>query len=119
VSPARLAAWHGLPQDTEWTAERWAGKRVAGVAADRYRNPPEPLSDGCPEGWSRSPFVASVMPYLRRRDQQGNRVSNPRLDATDDRLIVDAVLYFETEQEALVAHRDDLQAEIWERNRGK
>jgi hypothetical protein len=82
-------------------------------------HPPEPLSDGCPEGWARSPFATSVVPYIRRRDANGNRVQNPRLDRCADRLVVDAVLYFEGEQESLVARRDELQAAIWERNRGK
>jgi len=119
VSPSRLMAWYGAPQDDDWTAERWAGRKIPGVAPDRYMHPPEPLSDGCPEGWARAPFAASVVPYIRRRDANGNRVNNPRLDRCADRLVVDAVLYFEGEQESLVARRDELQAAIWERNRGK
>ena len=61
----------------------------------------------------------SVLPYVRRRDTQGNRVANPRLDRCEDRLVVDAVLYFEAEQEALVSHRDELQSKLWEASRGK
>lgn len=117
--PGPLAAWYGLPEDEDFDATTWAGTRRHGLAPDRWKNPPEPLQDGCPEGWARSPFAVSVLPYVRRRDTQGNRVANPRLDRCEDRLVVDAVLYFEAEQEALVSHRDELQSKLWEASRGK
>jgi hypothetical protein len=117
VDPARLTAWHGRPRDTDFDARAWAGRHVPGMAPDRYERPPEPVDDGCPEGWSRSVFVASVLPYIRRRDAQGNRVQNPRLDRCEDRVIVDAVLYFEAEQEALIAYRDEVWSHLMEKQR--
>ena len=53
--------------------------------------PPEDPAEGCPGGYYRSLFVASVAPYLRRRDGQGNRVANPLLDRTDDEVLLQLV----------------------------
>lgn len=60
-----------------------------------WRTPGEEPSEGCPAGWVRCEFAESVMPYLRTRTEHGGRVPNMRLDDCEDRLVKDAVLYFE------------------------
>lgn len=72
---------------------------------DWWKEPPDPIEDGCPAGWMISPFARSLRPYLRRREDNGGRVPNPRFDALDDRVAQDAVLAFEEHQEHLVAYR--------------
>lgn len=63
--------------------------------------PVERVEDGCPGGDQRSPTVASIFRYYRRRDGNGGRVANPLLDAGEaSELAVRALLYFEGEQEA-------------------
>lgn len=72
------------------------------------RNPQQPTEDpthGCPGGAYRSIFVASVMPYLRRRTESGDRVQNLILDRCDDDLILQLVAYAEEEQERWEAYR--------------
>lgn len=64
------------------------------------RQPPEDPGDGCPGGWYRSRFVASVYPYLRRRTKDGDRVQNLILDRTDDELMLQWVQYLEEQQES-------------------
>jgi hypothetical protein len=59
----------------------------------------EPVEDGCPGGYQRSALVWSIERYYRRRDDHGGRVANPHLDRCDDFLVVDAVLYSESEEE--------------------
>ena len=61
--------------------------------------PWEDPDDGCPSGWSRSRFVESLYPFLRRRDAQGGRVANPMLDRCDDDTIIQLSMLFEHEQE--------------------
>lgn len=48
--------------------------------------------DGCPGSWYRTPYMGSVERY--RRNAQGQ---SPHLDRTTDRLVIDAVLYYEQE----------------------
>lgn len=63
------------------------------------KQPWEDPADGCPSGWSRSRFVESLYPFLRRRDAQGGRVANPMLDRCDDDTIIQLSMLFEHEQE--------------------
>lgn len=67
------------------------------------KRPPEDARDGCPGAWTRSRFIASVMPYLRRRTEGGGRVPNLLLDRCDDDLIVQLVNHAEHEQDAYEA----------------
>lgn len=60
----------------------------------------EPIEHGCPGGYQRAPMFGSIDRYIRRRDSNGGRVANPHLDRCDDFLVLDAVLYYEAEQEA-------------------
>lgn len=69
---------------------------------DRKINPKMPLedpADGCPGSWVRCRFALSLVPYLRRRTENGGRVANPFLDATDDEFIWQLALYAEDESE--------------------
>lgn len=70
----------------------------------RWRRPPEDLAcEGCPGGWYRSAFVESLLPYYRRRDGKGNRVSNPNLDSCGDPFVVACILAMEAHEEASLA----------------
>lgn len=73
----------------------------------------KPLEDpeeiGCPGSWVRSPFVISVLRYYRRRDENGGRVPNPKLDHCDDPLVHEAITALEYHDESgLRDHRDKL-----------
>lgn len=68
------------------------------------RHPTELPTEGCPGGWYRSRFVASVLPYMRRRDDHGGRVQNHLLDRADDDLIYQLIAYAEEAQESSEAH---------------
>jgi hypothetical protein len=70
-----------------------------GVQRWATSHPTEDATEGCPGGWYRSLFVASIYPYLRRRDDHGNRVANLLLDRCDDDLVLQLVQYAEDEQE--------------------
>lgn len=63
------------------------------------KQPPEDADDGCPGGWYRSRFVASLMPYLRRRTEHGGRVDNLLLSRCTDELILQWVQHLEDQQE--------------------
>jgi hypothetical protein len=82
-------------------AQAARGTRIK--VAPKY--PTEDPDDGCPAGWYRSLFVASLYPYLRRRDSNGNRVTNLMLDRTDDDVIVQLAMLAEDEQERWEAYR--------------
>lgn len=69
-------------------------------------NPQQPTEDareGCPGSWYRSRFVATLMPYMRRRAEHGARVPNLLLDRCDDDVIIQLVNYTEEQQEAYEA----------------
>ena len=84
---------------------------------DRMLEEPE---DGCPGGDQRSWFVQSLLAgYMRRRDQQGNRVSNLRLDRCDDDLILDAISYFEVEESACASYCTDAHIRKLEEGRSR
>ncbi len=71
-----------------------------------WMEPPEDIEhEGCPGGWYRSRFIGSVQRYIRRRASiDSARDSNPFLDRTEDPLVIEAVMYFEREQNAADAH---------------
>jgi hypothetical protein len=71
----------------------------------RSDEPPEDPTEGCPAGWYWSAFVQSVRPYLRRRDQQGNRVANLLLERVEDEVLLALVAYLEDEQERWESYR--------------
>lgn len=59
--------------------------------------PPEQHDDGCPGGWYRSEFIASLQKYERIFLESGF-CSNVLLDRTDDRLVIEATQYLELER---------------------
>lgn len=68
----------------------------------RRVNPKLPLddpADGCPGAWVRCRFIDSLHDFLRARTEHGGRVPNPFLDACEDELVWQLVLYAEGEQE--------------------
>lgn len=71
----------------------------------RWKEPFERPSDGCPGGWYRSRFEASIEPFLRMRAEGGQRVSNPLFDRCEDELVIALVLYLELEQERWQAQK--------------
>jgi len=75
---------------------------IGGVRVSR-QNPPEDIREGCPGGWYRSRFVASLHPFLRTRTEHGMRVPNPFFDRCTDDLVLQLVLYLEEQQEAFEA----------------
>jgi hypothetical protein len=88
----RVAGYMGrrsLPPGTESED----GMRVS------WRYPAERPEGGCPGGWYRSRFVASVWPFLRRRSEHGVYNANPFFDRCDDELVLALVLHLEHEQE--------------------
>jgi hypothetical protein len=75
--------------------------------AGRRINPQLPLddpADGCPGAWSRCRFVLSLLPYLRRRTENGDRVANPLYDRCEDEFIWACVAIVEDEQERHIEH---------------
>lgn len=86
----------------------WMGREpidhdeIGGVRVSR-QNPPEDIREGCPGGWYRSRFVASLHPFLRTRTEHGMRVPNPFFDRCTDDLVLQLVLYLEEQQEAFEA----------------
>lgn len=84
------------------------------VQAGEPINPQQPWElpeEGCPGGWYRGRFVASLHQYLRTRTEHGGRNSNPLLDRCDDELIVQLVLYLEHEQESALTWREEQAAD--------
>lgn len=73
----------------------------------RWKQPLERATDGCPGGWYRSRFVASLIPFMRMRVQGGQRVSNPLFDRCDDELVIALVLYHEIEQERWEGQKEE------------
>ena len=58
-----------------------------------------------------SVFNLSFDPYIRLRTETGGRVSNRRLDNSDDSLVWECVNYYEREQERCFAHMAKMQAD--------
>jgi hypothetical protein len=90
---AKSSTYLGRYPDPDLKGEKYLGCSVLPGA------PFEDPDDGCPGGWYRSPLVASILPFVRRRiPPDGHRVPNPLFDRAH-RLIQEAVLYYELEQE--------------------
>lgn len=91
-------------------------RRIRVAYAGRHRepgsakkHPPEDPAEGCPGGWRRSRFVASLMPFLRLRSEHGQRVPNRTLEECDDPLVWELVNLYEREQERAIAYRIEAQ----------
>lgn len=89
---------------------RYVGRRPEPDATPipGLRNPKdgawEEPSHGCPAGWRRSVYVASLRPYMRTRTQTGDRVPNPLFDRCGDPAIWAAVQLYEDEEERCLAY---------------
>jgi hypothetical protein len=92
----RVGSWTGRPREPGVT-------EMHGVRCPKDGAWEDP-ADGCPAGWRRSIYLASLRPYLRTRTQTGDRVPNPLLDRCDDPAIWQAVLALEDEEERCIAH---------------
>lgn len=84
----RLVHYHGRPRDPD-----------AELVAGSWEQPHEPIEDGCPGGYQRSPLVLDLMRYVRRRTDGGGRVSNPFFDRLESDIEIEAVLYLEEQQD--------------------
>jgi hypothetical protein len=74
--------------------------------AGSWEEPHEPIEDGCPGGYQRSPLVEDLLRYVRRRTKGGGRVPNPFFDRLEDDLAIEAVMYFEREQDNASAYAE-------------
>lgn len=83
-----------------------------GIAVDD-EEPIEPAEDGCPAGWSRSPFADSVAKYARRRIDGGGRVERPAFNASSWQ-VQEAVEYLEEQEERWHAYRAEVDHGRWE-----
>lgn len=96
----------------------WRSRDGTRLPLDPHECPEDP-GEGCPGSWYRNAFTDSVIPYMRRRDQNGARVQNHRLDRCEDRLIVDAVYIVEHHQERAHARDAELFRERMNKANGK
>lgn len=65
-----------------------------------------------------TPLVWSVVQRARRRTKDGGRVPSPFFDRLVDDVLIAAVLYYEAQQDAAMAHWDaEVAAEIRRRMR--
>lgn len=80
--------------------------------------PTELACEGCPAGYARAPFVASLTRFYRRPTDDGDRVANPRLDRCHDDLVLDAIAYLEGEEARADAERQRQWAAKQEADRG-
>jgi hypothetical protein len=85
-----------------------ARHELKGKAPDWHHPWEDIRHEGCPGAWYRTAFVASLLPYRRRPDSNGGRVSNPALDRCDDPLVHEAIDYMESHEDW--AHADTVRA---------
>ena len=105
IAPGRLAKYMGNHPDPELEK-----KKYGRIPID-WRHPYEDMADGCPGGWYRCQFIDSIWPYLRRRTDNGDRVTNRRYDESKDKLILDACEYWEQEDERCRNYTKQVQIE--------
>lgn len=80
---------------------------MGGAVSEAEEEIPESNDDGCPGGWYRTAFCYSVYRFLRPH-ADGVYSASPHLDRCNDRLVLDAVQYFEVEQGRARAHANEL-----------
>lgn len=75
------------------------------VTFGSWEYPSEDIEQGCPAGWRMSPLVNSVLPHVRKRTENGDRVSSPYFDRiVNDETLLKAVLYYEHEEDRAIAN---------------
>lgn len=116
VDVTRFRVHQGRNADPDLDPSVWKIRRETPNALHQpwWRTPGEDPEGGCPGGWIRCGFIESLTPYLRKRTEGGGRVQNMRTDRCDDRLVLDAVLYFEDCQESRVGYGEQLRAKNME-----
>ena len=101
--------------DKSWQPTPYMGRHSLTILQekDTYQNhrvnwqiPPEDRQDGCPAGWYRCLFVITLHKYIRKRSSGGQRNTNPNFDRADQ-FIQNAVLYYESQQDAFYAYWED------------
>jgi hypothetical protein len=103
---AHGSAYHGRP-----ASRSLAGVVYLNTLPVNWQYPVEDPADGCPGGAYRTAWIDSAAKYFRLRTDTGNRVSNPTLDRCDDRLVHEAVAYYEHEQERAHANLSQVRYE--------
>ena len=69
-------------------------------------SPREDLADGCPGAWWQAGFPQSFLRYRRLRAEGGVRVDNPLISPASRPLILEALAFYERQEEAA-------EAEFW------
>lgn len=110
---------NGSPYHGRHADRRLDGKVYLNVVPVSWKQPIEDPDDGCPGGAYRSEWVDSLARYIRHRTADGTRVSNRFFDECDDRLVWEAVHYYESEQERHADYVDQLRSERLEAKRSK
>lgn len=59
------------------------------------RKPWESVADGCPGGWYRTEFTASMQKYRRRMTESGGHDHNPLIHADTNPRVLEALQYLE------------------------
>lgn len=112
----------GAPPNPDLDPDRWELRKYNPTGTNVFhepwwKTPPEDPADGCPMSWVRSTYAASVLDYARKRTEGGQRVPNPKLDECEDRMIVEAVLYYEECEDRLHSHQSRCAREKMENDR--
>lgn len=89
----RDPAWHLLDDDADVDPLEFPGY---GQHWTDPRKPWESIADGCPGGWYRTEFIASVRKYRRRMNDQGGHDPNPLVNAETHWLVLEALSYLES-----------------------
>lgn len=82
---------------SSWAPESRHPVRFMGIEDENGEEVPESADEGCPGGWYRCVFVWSVARYFRSQ-ANGTYSENLHLSRCEDRLVLDAVNYYETER---------------------
>ena len=97
-SDARVYQIH-LGARPRWDLEG-TDHRLTGGACSHERPAEDIILNGCPGSFYRTAFVSSLLPYYRRGDANGGRVSSPALDQCGDPLVQDAIFELEGHEDA-------------------
>ncbi len=96
-----MSAWTG---DRIYKIHMGAPRDYAREGRGDWAAPCEPIREaGCPGSWYRGGWLDSLRPYMRRRDDNGGRVENPRFSRCTDDLVIEAVLLVEALEDIWLA----------------
>lgn len=94
----------GNPHETAAPPTRYMGRLR--ILRDDPEKPRESHDEGCPGAWYRSAFVFSLHKYERLLSSAGLS-ENMMLARCEDRLVVEAIQYYEREKLASGAHDEE------------